>query len=188
MPKEVDHDQRRAEIVRAARTVLARDGVDGATMRRIAREASCTTGRITHYFVDKDELMIAVLRSVHHSSRQRMEVALREPNGDARLERIIEATLPLDDERRDEWSIWITFLAYAVSSDALQTELKVRYDDWSALLANVVETDPQSDTVRALVALIDGLGARGTVDAISRLDSVQLIRHVTHAHATRLIE
>lgn len=186
MPKEVDHDERRAEIVCAARTVLARDGVDGATMRRIAREARCTTGRITHYFVDKDELMIAVLRSVHRSSRQRMEAALRDPDGDARLERVIEAALPLDAERRNEWSIWMTFLAHAVTSAALQSELKVRYVDWSALLAGVMGTEPDSDTVAVLVALIDGLGMRGTVDASSRLDSVRLIRDV--ANVDHLIE
>ena len=185
VPKAVDHDQRRAEIVRAARVVLARDGIDGATMRRIASEAQCTTGRITHYFVDKDDVMIAVLRSVHHSSRQRMEAALREPDAQARLERVIEAALPLDAERRDEWSIWMTFLAHAVHSAALQAELKVRYDDWSALLAGVVEDDPGSEAVRRFVALIDGLGMRVTVDASSRLDIVRMIHDAVDAAGTR---
>ena len=162
MPRVVDHELRRDQIIRATRAVLARDGVDGATMRNIARQARCSTGRITHYFADKDELMIAVLRSIHLSSRQRMDSVLED--GDNRLERVINATMPLDDERRDEWAIWVTFWAHAVQNDTLQTELSVRYADWTALLAGLLGTDPDNTAVTMLVALIDGLGTRIALD------------------------
>lgn len=132
--------------------------------------------------------MIAVLRSVHRSSRQRMEVALNGPDREARLERVIDAALPLDSERRDEWAIWMTFLAQAVSSAALQTELRVRYEDWSSVLADVVGIDPESDTIRALVGLIDGLGMRATVDASTRGDILRLIRDAADANTTLLSE
>lgn len=144
-------------------------------MRRIATAAGCTTGRITHYFADKDELMIAVLRSAHRSSRERIEATLRSTSGDAQLEGVIAAALPLDAERRDEWSIWMTFLAHATTSALLQDELRVRYDDWSALLARVIDDEPNSHAVKRLVAYIDGLGTRFTVGAIDHADIESLI-------------
>ncbi|MGH3177968.1 MAG: TetR/AcrR family transcriptional regulator, partial [Streptosporangiaceae bacterium] len=50
MPKVVDHAARRAELVDAAWRVIAEEGLEAATMRRIAEAAGCTTGRVTHYF------------------------------------------------------------------------------------------------------------------------------------------
>ena len=40
MPKIVDWDERRDEILSATWRVIARDGIDGATIRAIAKEAS----------------------------------------------------------------------------------------------------------------------------------------------------
>jgi len=57
MPKVVDHDERRDEVARAAWRVIGRDGLKGATLREIAREAQCSTGVIQHYFRDRDDLL-----------------------------------------------------------------------------------------------------------------------------------
>ena len=44
MPKIVDWDARRDEILSATWRVIARDGIAGATIRAIAREANCSRG------------------------------------------------------------------------------------------------------------------------------------------------
>ena len=54
-------DTRRALIVEAARAVFDRSGLDGATLRVIAREAGCTTGAIYPYFNGKEAIYAAVL-------------------------------------------------------------------------------------------------------------------------------
>ncbi len=54
-------DTRRALIVEAARAVFDRAGLDGATLRVIAREAGCTTGAIYPYFDGKEAIYAAVL-------------------------------------------------------------------------------------------------------------------------------
>ncbi len=68
MPKVVDHDARRAAIVEAALRVIAGAGLENATVRRIAHEAVSTTGLVTHYFANKDEILIAALRHVHRAA------------------------------------------------------------------------------------------------------------------------
>ncbi|MBW0103982.1 TetR/AcrR family transcriptional regulator, partial [Pseudonocardia sp. KRD291] len=61
MPKIVDHDQRREEILDAAIRVIGTVGIDHATTRAIARESGYSTGVLSHYFEDKDELLRSVL-------------------------------------------------------------------------------------------------------------------------------
>ncbi|MFJ4652413.1 TetR/AcrR family transcriptional regulator [Nocardia sp. NPDC088792] len=55
---------RRAQIIRAATTVIARDGVAGATTRRIAAEAGLSLATLHYVFSTKDEILAAVLASL----------------------------------------------------------------------------------------------------------------------------
>ena len=57
MPKIVDHEQRRAEIAEALWRVVARQGLEGATIRAVAAEAGWSRGIVEHYFDNKDELL-----------------------------------------------------------------------------------------------------------------------------------
>jgi len=52
--------RRRAEIVRAAATVLGRQGSADTSMKEIAREAGVAPGLLHYYFESKDELLLAV--------------------------------------------------------------------------------------------------------------------------------
>lgn len=50
------HDAKRKAILAAARAVIARDGLDGLTMRAVATEAGYVPGAVYFYFTSKDEL------------------------------------------------------------------------------------------------------------------------------------
>ena len=50
MPKVVDHDQRRAEIIGALWEVIGERGTEGASLMTVARAAGVSVGRIQHYF------------------------------------------------------------------------------------------------------------------------------------------
>lgn len=51
----------RPRLVRAARARFLADGVDGASVRAIARDARTSLGMVTYYFPSKDELFLAVI-------------------------------------------------------------------------------------------------------------------------------
>ena len=53
-------DARRREILAGARTCFARDGYEGATVRRLEDEIGLSRGAIFHHFRDKDSLFLAV--------------------------------------------------------------------------------------------------------------------------------
>ncbi|MCK2217835.1 TetR/AcrR family transcriptional regulator [Actinomadura sp. ATCC 31491] len=51
----------RADIVAAAHRVIAADGVEGLTMRRLAREVGSTPMALYHHVRDKEELLLLLL-------------------------------------------------------------------------------------------------------------------------------
>ncbi|WP_155771679.1 helix-turn-helix domain-containing protein, partial [Mycobacterium asiaticum] len=57
-------DEKRAEIVAAARRLFIDAGYDATSMSRLAKEAGVAPNTIYWYFGDKDDVLIAVLDSV----------------------------------------------------------------------------------------------------------------------------
>jgi AcrR family transcriptional regulator len=64
MPKLVDHDARRQEIIDATWRVVARNGIRATTMREIARESGVGNGSLTPYFANKEEILTATFQYV----------------------------------------------------------------------------------------------------------------------------
>ena len=165
MPKQVDHEHRRRSLVEASWDVIAREGLEGVTLRKVAATANCTTGRITHYFSGREELILSALRAAFEDSETRMN-AILESNRDpqARLREIAMEALPLDSHRLREWRVWMVFWAAATSNHDLAIENTRRIKAWRNLLAQLIAekpgveaADPASQAF-ALASLIDGLG------------------------------
>ena len=95
MPKVVNHDARREEVAEATWRVIAKHGVDGATLREIAREAGFTTGVIHHYFRDRGELMAFAYELIAEQTAERLTETLADlPAGMPRVRATIEALVP----------------------------------------------------------------------------------------------
>lgn len=56
MPKIIDHDRYRAELVAGCRELFARRGYRALSMREIAASLGVSTGTLYHYFPDKRSL------------------------------------------------------------------------------------------------------------------------------------
>jgi AcrR family transcriptional regulator len=66
----------RERIVRAARGRFLAEGVDGASLRTIAREAKTNVGMVFYYFPNKDDLFLAVVEEVYARLLDDLGVAL----------------------------------------------------------------------------------------------------------------
>jgi TetR/AcrR family transcriptional repressor of bet genes len=172
MPKVVDHDQRRAELVAAAWTVIAYEGIEAATIRRIAEVAGCTTGRVTHYFDARNEILVAALRRVHYAAGRRMLDHLQTKQGSDSLRAVLLDALPLDSQRALEWRVWLAFWGRASTDTALVEEQQHRYAEWRRLLQTIIAAtagkQATPEQVRLLVDLvagtIDGLGIQAVLE------------------------
>jgi len=171
MPKFVDHDTRRNEIVGAAWRVIQREGLEGTTIRAIAAEAGASTAIVTHYFRDKKDILKSALRMSQSRIARRRKEALKGLAGLEALEASLAESLPLDDDRRLELHIEVSFWARAISDEESATEHLRSHDTWRAAIASSVqecvelgEIGPCDvlEVADTLVALVDGLG----VDAL----------------------
>ena len=109
MPRIVDVDVRRAELTDATARVIARSGIEAATMREIAAEAGWTTGALTHYFADKRELLLATFQASLAARRSRRDELLDASTID-RLRASLNGALPIDDDRRRHWLVTLAAL------------------------------------------------------------------------------
>ena len=122
MPKIVDHDERRLELVDATWRIIARQGLEGATMREIAMEAGFANGALKPYFPTKDTLLEFAFGHVFNRTNQRIAEVTAGKNGMAALRAFCLEVLPLDDERVNEARIVIPFWQKAVN-DAQKAQI-----------------------------------------------------------------
>ena len=169
MPKVVDHAERRKELIEASWDVISDIGIDGLTLHNVARAAGCTTGRISHYFSNREELLSSALRMAHKNAALRMmKIANGKLNAKERLILVSYEGLPLDKRRLREWKVWIVFWAAVASSQSLAQENADRYTDWQALVSRLLtESGVPGKRLESrlfeLMSIIDGLGIRMTL-------------------------
>lgn len=159
----------RQRIVDAALRLVAAQGVPAATMRGIALEAGVSTGAVTHHFVDKADVMAAVLRSNTGTVGRRVVNAAQDRRGLDAVEAVMEKLLPLDDEMLQCWTVLISFWGHPAAQEFVATEgsqlgfVGLR-DFVTGLLQQAAEdgelaagVDVQHEAERCL-ALIGGIG------------------------------
>ena len=110
-----DYDARRADVAAATWRVIGRDGLDGASLRKIASELNFTTGVLGHYFRNKDELIMFAMTEFYDRLIATMtEAAARETNAVDRLMAAVVEPLPLDKSRAVGWRILLSFMSHAL--------------------------------------------------------------------------
>lgn len=117
MPKIVDHDQRRLELVDATWRIIARHGIEGATMRDIALEAGFSNGALKPYFPTKDDLLTFAFRHVFNRTNQRIALTTFNRTGLPAIRAIGLEVLPVDEEKISEARIVIAFWQKAVTDE-----------------------------------------------------------------------
>lgn len=119
MPAPVDHDQKRQEVARIAADLIARRGIEAATIRQVAAQAGFSSAVVTHYFANKSALLLAAYRLMAQDTQARFDAATRDAADPlARL----EILLPLDEEGRRAWRVYLQFWPIADHDEQLAEE------------------------------------------------------------------
>jgi len=167
MPRIVNHEQRRLDIVEAAWRVIERVGVERATLRDIASEMGLSIGSVTHYFVTKDDLLGFAFQRVSELAFDGIEKAVvTAAPGWERLKLSLERMLP-GSGRKAGLLVSLSFWGHAVTNPALGEIHRTAYARWRGYVRRYLkeaidlgQVDPALDvdaTVVALVSLVDGL-------------------------------
>ena len=166
---------RRIEVSEAAWKVIVREGLDRTSIRAIARELNCTTGFVTHYFRDKQELILFALTRVTEKLQQTMEEVAEKPLSVARLVEMLCAFLPLDTKRKEILKVWVAFLGYAVGRESLMLEHQasagklremIRQELMALQSAKMIRKDIDAGMeANVLLALVNGIALDSLIQA-----------------------
>ena len=156
--------ERRAEILRAARDLVARHGAHALTMRRVAAAVGIRLASLQHHFATKDSLVTALVEDTAESYRLQFEAALRVagPTPEARFQAIVGHLLR--DLHKEETSRFF-FEMWALASRDRHAASTMRglYAQYRQAMARLIhELNPQlpepelARRAAAVVALVEG--------------------------------
>jgi AcrR family transcriptional regulator len=165
----------RERILAAAVGRIAREGIDGVRIARIAMDAGVSTALVHYHFESRDSLLAEALDySYAHAGDLRLDQDDL-PAGASHAERLaamIEQCLPTTPELEQDWVLWVELWLRAIRHPELRPvaeELYARLRAWFAdeIAAGVTDgeferCDPQEVADRTL-ALLDGFGVRSLI-------------------------
>jgi AcrR family transcriptional regulator len=162
VPRPVDTEQRRRDIIEAAKAVLARQGTRGLTFRSVAQQMGGSTSLITHYFATQRDLLDELTR--HTLEGWDAEVrAIDEASDDPaqRLAALLYWLLPTTDVALGDELTRIHLLAGQLLGD----EHRALFDAWDdrirgylrSHLEGLVEPENVERTVELLRVVTSGI-------------------------------
>ena len=167
-PQEVE--QRRREIIEAARVCFLRNGFHQTTTDEICREAAITPGGLYHYFGSKEEIISAVIEDAAHTTVQNLRTTA-EASGDVRTAVQALASLffqwirdpQLDSVTRLDMEIWAETLRNEKLEEITRGDRALRRQWLESLIRGAIqegvyekEVDPRG-LANLIMSIFDGL-------------------------------
>ncbi len=115
----------RPRLVAAALEEFLDKGVDGASLRSIARAAGTNIGMVYYYFPAKDDLFLGVVESAYAGLLERLEKALTPGEFPTQVRRLYDFISELSDQER---SVIRLLVREALSSTARLSKLIARFE------------------------------------------------------------
>lgn len=166
MPKIVDHEQKREELVRVILNVISEQGLNGATLRAIAKKGGFSSGVLVHYFSNKEEMIAFAFSAFLDEVFSRIENKLpKAPSKRHKVKIILEEFLPQSDDIFTN-KLTILFWSEALHNDVLRNNLNKQYARWRSMLMSIlISNDVRDrrtvgkleDAIDAIIAMSDGL-------------------------------
>src|SRR5450755_1515746 len=105
MPRRVDHDERRREIVEALWRITVKGGLPAASFRQVAAEAGVSVSLVQYYFGTKADLLDAANRAIGEDMGARIMRRVSKLGADADpkqlVHAVVDAFLPADRRSRE---------------------------------------------------------------------------------------
>lgn len=163
----------RHRVTEALWVTVLREGVAGISVRSVAAEAGVSGGTVQYYFPTRSRMLQYVMELTADRVERRILAMPRSGPPQEWTRAILLELLPLNVERREEFSVWLAFAAHAHTDpalDALKRATVARQRDLyrHLVLARRVDADSEatipcdsdsrSEIQAALLhAVIDGL-------------------------------
>ena len=194
MPKIVGHDEKRKQIAEAAWNIIRKEGVEKASIRRVAAEAGMSSGALRHYFSTQDEMLLFIMNYYLEEGKKRSQNKEWSENPVQAVEEVLLELVPIDEEKKIETSVWWILALRSLTSDTIKDKKDEMTDGTYELANSMIEIlalkGVLSDSMNAeleksrLTALIEGL----SIHALLRPDvySPEKVKEVIRYHLETL--
>lgn len=152
MPKIVDHERRRQEIVEATWEFIARQGFDKLNLRDLAASTGYTNGALKPYFPTRDSILVATFEYVFGATEVRIAKVTRGLEGTAAIRAFAQQVLPLDAKLRDEARVIIHFWHVALQDESMARLYVHSMDGWRRKLDLWLAQVPELTSSRIAIA------------------------------------
>jgi AcrR family transcriptional regulator len=161
-------EERRSALVAAALTVIAREGVHGATTRAIVAEAGMSLASFHYAFRSRDELIHDVITFVVDNERQ-VTIDALDPGVDLRttIRAAMQAYFDLLAAHPDREQALFELMHYAARTPELDGLPRAQHGSYlraaetiltsASVTLGVTWSQPVAQVARVLIALTDGL-------------------------------
>jgi AcrR family transcriptional regulator len=170
--RQAQVEQRRAELLEAARQVVLERGLSNTRVADVAAATQVSGGLIHYHFATKDVLLTEMLR---HEAERDIAKARRMASGSGdvlkRLDRVMREFVPAS--RNDQtWVLWIDAWGAGLRDESLRAISEELDAAWNEMLLTVItdgvrsgdfKTDDPNGAADRIGALLDGLGVRVTL-------------------------
>lgn len=186
MRPRLSFDERRADILRAATRVIARNGVHGLRIQDVAEEAGISQPLVSRHFRSREQLILeAFVRADERALDILSEVGAGAGNGMDRLRATLEAALRPDERLRESWSMWREILAFGTFVPEISAAVLERQRRFVALIAEIVHAGRADGSMRTstepgdvglvAIALLDGFGISLRYGVVDRAKALALM-------------
>lgn len=155
-----DRDAKRGELLAAGLSVIAELGYAGASLRKVADRAGYTTGAVTYYFANKEEMVVALTEYLFDE----FDALLSPANQILDVKQAFQLLFERVRIDADLWLAQFQLLAFARVEPACAAVFARRYSAYRNGLAHVISVQQDLGAIRRDISadlLADQLSAMG---------------------------
>lgn len=169
-------------IIQAVLSVLATEGTQKLSMRKVAEQLNMTLSNLQYYYKDKDQLLVAAVAYFFKLCQEDVEQAWTElkDHKDLSLEEFVRGMLALlliGPESQDRFLLFKEIRSLALRNEELQRAMDQYYTDycdWFVTLWSAFSSQPES-IVALLVPYTEGYGIVGNTLPLKREQLIDLL-------------
>jgi len=132
-------------LIEAARYVIAHEGYTGASLRKVAARAGCSTGAVTYYFANKEAMVMKVAEALFDE----FDEWLSDQISTIDLRAIFDGMIRWTNSRRgDAWLVALQLLVRAASDPPLAAVIQKRYAQFRRKLTRLLKDGQAQGVIR----------------------------------------
>jgi len=174
MPKVGMEEIRREQVIAATTRCIVKKGVVNLSIKNIAAEAGVSTGIIYHYFKNKEEILIQVIKTTFWQSHSAvMETVEPLSSSKEKLFRHIENINAVPKANPDFYTVLLNYLGQAGSNDQVNAILTKFFTNLISYVEGYLNTGAKEKEFaipihhhlpKIVIALGMGLGIMWSID------------------------